>query len=106
MGIHGVLPEERRRPQPFEVDVDMHVDTRAAGTSDDLGATVDYGVVADAVAGCVTGEKHLLIERLAERIANVVLANPRVAQVEVTVRKLEPPVSVDLDHVAVTIVRP
>ena len=50
MGVHGVLPEEQVRPQPFEVDVELLVDLRAAGASDDLADTVDYGAVSDAVS--------------------------------------------------------
>ena len=33
--MHGVLPEEQTRPQPFEVDVELTVDLTAAGESDD-----------------------------------------------------------------------
>ena len=105
-GIHGVLPEERERAQPFEVDVDMHVDAHQAGETDRLEDTVDYGAVAKAVVACVTDESHELIERLAQRIADAVLADTRVQRVEVTVRKLQPPLDLDLDHVAVHIVRP
>src|SRR5439155_684930 len=32
LGIHGVLPEEQTRPQPFEVDVELTVDLDAAST--------------------------------------------------------------------------
>ncbi|HEY3811318.1 MAG TPA: dihydroneopterin aldolase, partial [Acidimicrobiales bacterium] len=55
VGTHGVLPEERERAQPFEVDLDLAVDTRAAGRSDALADTVDYGAVAEAAAAVITG---------------------------------------------------
>ncbi len=106
MGVHGVLPEEQQRPQPFEVDVDLSLDLKAAGGSDRLEDTADYGVLADMVAGCITGERHALIERLAERIAELALADRRATSVTVTVRKLRPPLSVAVDHVAVQITRP
>ena len=48
--IVGVLPEERTRAQPVEVDLDLVVDLTEAGGSDDLAATVDYGAVCDVVA--------------------------------------------------------
>ena len=44
-GRHGVLPEEATAAQPFEVDVVLELDLAAAGASDDLGGTVDYGDV-------------------------------------------------------------
>jgi dihydroneopterin aldolase len=106
MGVHGVLPEEQQRPQPFEVDVDLTVDLRPAGLSDHLEDTVDYGVISDLVAACVGEERHALLERLAERIAAVALADDRVTSVTVTVRKLRPPLAVSIDHVAVSITRP
>ena len=43
MGIHGLLPEERTRAQPFEIDLDASLDLRAASVSDALADTVDYG---------------------------------------------------------------
>lgn len=105
MGVHGVLPEEQERAQPFEVDLDLAVDLALAGASDRLEDTVDYGIVIDAVAACVTNESYALLERLAEAIAAVALRDARVASVTVTVRKLEPPVAVTVDHVAVRISR-
>ena len=41
LGVHGVLPEERDRAQPFAVDIVAWVDTTAAQKSDDLADTVD-----------------------------------------------------------------
>jgi dihydroneopterin aldolase len=106
VGTHGALPEEQTRAQPFEVDVVVVADLRAAGQSDDLGDTVDYGALAYAVERVVTRERFQLLERLAERIADEVRSDPRVDEVEVTVRKLRPPVAVDLSSVAVTVTRP
>ena len=106
VGVHGVLAEEQVRAQPFEVDLDLSVDLRAAGASDQLEETVDYGSLAERVAGVVTGERHALLERLAQRIADTALADERVSSVTVTVRKLRPPVPLDLADAAVTVVRP
>lgn len=105
LGVHGVLPEEQSRPQPFEVDVELRVDLEAAGESDDLGDTVDYAAVAEAVGRVVKSERYQLLERLATRIAEVCRSDPRVTAVSVTVRKLQPPVRAMVDHVAVRIDR-
>ena len=107
MGTHGVLAEEHDRAQPFEVDVDLDVDLRAAGASDDLVHTVDYGAVAVAVGRVVSGERHHLLERLAQRIAEEALtaATVPVRSVTVSVRKLRPPVPVDLASAGVRITR-
>lgn len=105
LGVHGVLPEEQLRPQPFEVDVELLVDVRAAGASDALDDTVDYSAVCEAIRRVVTSERHQLLERLATRIGEVCLADARVQGVVVEVRKLHPPVRAMLDHVAVRIER-
>ena len=47
--VVGVLPEERDRPQPLEIDIDIYTDLSAAGQSDDLNDTLDYGELAAAV---------------------------------------------------------
>ena len=105
LGIHGLLPEERVRPQPFEVNVELHVDLTKAGASDDLADTVDYSAVCDCVRKVVSSESYQLLERLAERIADVCRTDPRVVGVVIEVRKLEPPVAAQVDHVAVRIER-
>jgi dihydroneopterin aldolase len=105
LGVHGVLPEEQLRPQPFEVEVELLVDATAAGESDDLDDTVDYGAVSEAVARVVASESYRLLERLATRIADVCRSDPRVVGVVVEVRKLHPPVRAAVDHVAVRIER-
>lgn len=105
VGRHGVLPEERRAGQLFKVDVIMAVDTRAAAEGDDLDLTVNYAEVAADVVGLVEGEPVNLVETLAARIADAVLARAAVQSVEVTVHKPEAPVGVPFDDVQVTIVR-
>ena len=105
LGVHGVLPEERERPQPFEVSIELHVDLTRAGASDDLADTVDYGAVCDSVVAVVTNESYALLERLATRIAEVCRTDERVTGVVVEVRKLRPPVNAEVEHVAVRIER-
>lgn len=93
VGIVGVLPEERTRAQPLEVDLDLHLDVRDAGRSDALGDTVDYGAVCELVADVVEHLQPQLLERLCEVLAERVLAaDGRIDVVDVSVRKLRPPV--------------
>jgi dihydroneopterin aldolase len=104
-GRHGVLDHERALGQTFVVDVVLHLDTREAADTDDLSKTVDYGGLADEVMAVVTGEPFALIERLAQRIADVALAPERVHAVDVRVHKPEAPIEVPFDDVIVTIHR-
>ena len=106
LGTHGALPEEKERAQPFEVDVYLDADLHLAGTTDALVDTVDYGTVVATVERVVADERHRLLERLATRVADDVLAlDIRITAVTVTVRKLRPPVPVDLRSAGVTIHR-
>jgi len=104
-GRHGVLPSERELGQPFVVDLALEVDTAAAGASDDLSKTADYAALAEAVLAVVEGESVALLERLAQRIADAVLADAHVRGVEVTVHKPSAPVPVPFEDIAVTIRR-
>ena len=87
-GRHGTLPAERELGQPFVVDIELRLDLRPAGLSDDLTKTVDYGEVHRVARGIVEGEPVGLTETLAERISAAVLENyPIVEAVRVRVAK-------------------
>ncbi len=104
-GYCGVLPEETQRPQPLEVDVVLEADLARAGTTDALDDTVDYGAVCSIIERVITTERFALLERLAERLAEVALSDERAEAVTVSVRKLRPPVAQQLDTAGVTIRR-
>lgn len=104
-GRHGVLDAERVTGQSFGLDLELELDTRPAAASDDLVDTVDYGNVATAALAVLTGEPVALLETLAERVAGVVLTDPRVGAVTVTVHKPHAPLDVAFDDVAVAVRR-
>ncbi len=91
-GHHGVLEVEKLTGQPFVVDVVLELDLSRAGRTDDLADTVSYAEIAGDVMARITGPPFDLIERLAEVIADDVLARPLVDAVEVTVHKPQAPV--------------
>ena len=105
LGICGALPEEQERRQPLEVDLDVVADLAPAGESDDLDDTINYGLIAEVVERVIVDERFVLLERLAARLAEVVLADERVEAVTVSVRKLRPPVPQQLDTSGVRITR-
>jgi 7,8-dihydroneopterin aldolase/epimerase/oxygenase len=87
-GRHGTLPAERELGQPFVVDVELRLDLRPAGLSDDLAQTVDYGEVHRRVQEIVEGAPVNLTETVAERIAATILEHyPSVEAVRVKVAK-------------------
>ena len=108
-GRHGVTDGERAQAQPFEVDVEIHLDTRPAGLADDLSKTVDYVDVFEICRSVVEGPSRRLIETLAEEIAGKLLALSEplgATEVVVRVRKPRAPLPGRLDHAAVEITRP
>ena len=105
MAVVGVLAHERQAPQPLRIDLVLETDLRDAGRSDELPDTVDYGEVAERVATVVAGSKDVLLERLAERVAETVVGFTPVDAVEVTLAKLRPPLAVPVDTAAVQIRR-
>jgi 7,8-dihydroneopterin aldolase/epimerase/oxygenase len=104
-GRHGVLAAERELGQEFVVDVTLFLDTAPAAAGDDLAKTVDYGELAQALVRVVEGEPVDLIETLAERLADVCLANGLVEKAEVSVHKPAAPIPLPFGDVVVTIER-
>ena len=103
--IVGVLPHERTTPQPLAIDLDIEADLARAGATDDLGDTVDYGDVAKGLLAVIEGEPVNLIETLAQRLADVCLADERVQRVELTVHKPDAPIPATFGDVTVSIAR-
>lgn len=88
-GRHGVFAEEKAVPQEFVVDLTLYLDLRKAALSDDLSQTVHYGLVFMAVKKIVETHSYDLIERLAQVIADSVLADKKVVKVQVAVEKTD-----------------
>ncbi len=105
-GIVGVLPHEQAQPQPLELDIDIRLDLVAAGASDALADTVDYGELCASAERVVTTTRYALLEALAERLAAELLdQDARIATVTVWLRKLRPPVAQHLGTSGVRITR-
>jgi 7,8-dihydroneopterin aldolase/epimerase/oxygenase len=103
-GRHGVSDDERSRPQPFTVDIEVEADLSRAGETDHIADTVDYRRLRSIAHDVITGEPAHLIEALAHRIATRSLELPEIVAVSVRVakrpRSMEP-----LDAAAVEIKR-
>lgn len=102
---HGVLHEEKEEGQLFSVDLDLQLDLTPASSSDDITDTVDYGSLAERIHGLVAGERWNLIETVAERVADLVLEDPRIDSVTVTIHKPQAPIPVPFRDVSVTVQR-
>ena len=103
LGRHGWFAFERDEPQVFIADTRLVVDCDTV--TDQLSGTADYGEVATLVESRLAGEPVNLIETLAARIADDLVALERVVEVEVTLHKPNAPLSTPFTDVSVTVTR-
>lgn len=85
----GCTAQERHVGQHLEMDFDAFVDVARA--DDRIGATLDYAAAYRAIRAAVEGHEANLIETIAERAAQAVLALGA-REVVVRVRKPAPPI--------------
>lgn len=104
-GHHGVFEHERVDGQEFVIDVTVWLDSRTVAANDDLSKTVNYGELAELIVREVENDPVDLIETLAERIASLVLEQPRASAVGVTLHKPSAPITVPFDDVSISITR-
>ena len=95
-GRHGANEGERDRPQEFVVDLDVEVDPDA----DELDATADYRKLAETARAVVEQESFVLLERLAQMVAALVVELPGAVHATAVVHKPAAMRSIGIDGVA------
>jgi len=85
--VIGIFPEERRMPQDVLLNITMRSDLRKAGASDRLEDSVDYKAVKQKILAMAEDSSFQLVERLAERVAEICLEDRRVRCAIVSVEK-------------------
>ena len=97
--LHGYYEEERIEGNDFEVDLVFYADLSEAGRSDDLGLTIDYQKAESVVYEIMEGPSVKLIETLTLRIGEQLFETfPVLQKLEVSVRKLHPPIETDAEY--------
>lgn len=103
---YGVFPEENKLGQKFVVSVTLYTDTRRAGETDDLSASIHYGEAAHAIDEFMRVHTFKLIETAAESVAAMLLDRyPGAYGVRVKLEKPWAPVGLPLRTVSVEIER-
>lgn len=87
IGSVGVYEHEHRYEQRIVISLELLVDDAYDGVSDRVSAIYDYDLAIQAIKGTVNSGHFNLIETLAERIAQVCLADKRVVAARVRVEK-------------------
>ena len=104
-GRCGVTPEERARPQPLAVDLELDCRLEAAELADDLVRTIDYAKVVQRVIDIGTVQESQLLETLAERLLAVLFDEFSIGRIKLWLRKLHPPISFVTRSVGIRIER-
>lgn len=84
IGVHGW---EQRQQQRLLLDIELELDLRPAGRSDDLQHTVDYAALSERLTAYCAVARHALIESLAETLCQIVLNEFSVAAIRLRVNK-------------------
>lgn len=103
---HGVFPEENKLGQKFLVSATLFTDTRKAGKTDELTASIHYGEVSQFIDHFMKNHTFQLIERVAETLAEeLLLQTPGLEKIQLEIKKPWAPVGLPLDTVSVEIER-
>lgn len=103
---HGVFPEENVLGQKFIVSAVLYTDTRKAGQTDDLTASIHYGEVSQFIDRYMKEHTYQLIERVAESLAEeLLLETKHLRKIQIEVKKPWAPVGLPVEYVAVEIER-
>ena len=92
-GKCGVTPEERRRPQPLAVDLELDCETTVAAASDRVTDTVDYSRVTERIVELAGQEECALLESLAEKFLSMLFTEFPISRARLWLRKLVPPIA-------------
>lgn len=103
---HGAFAEEKALGQKFFISLELSVDLRAAGKQDALDKTVNYAELCAYAEEIFTAQKHDLIEKCAEELAEAVLLKyDRIKEIKVSIKKPWAPIGKHVNYVAVEITR-
>jgi len=103
---HGVHPEEAVLGQRFIFDVELGLDLAAAGASDHLPDTVDYGAVMARITQVAETRRCRLLEALGQAIVQDLLTTfPLVKSVRLRIHKPAAPVRGQFTSVGIEIMR-
>ncbi len=103
---HGVFPEENEKGQHFYLNAVLYLDTKKAGTTDELTDSTHYGLVCEEMTKVMTENIWKLIESVAEHVTeHVLLKFPLVRAMDLEVRKPEAPIPLPFESVSVKIHR-
>ena len=85
--VIGIYDWERKIRQPLVFDIEMGFDNRVPAASDAIADTLDYKAVSKRLIAFVSGSSFQLVETLAERCAELILAEFPVQHLRIKLSK-------------------
>ena len=83
----GVTDEERRNRQTLALDLDLYADLDVSARTGDLGTTIDYREVCDAIRAKLESGRFHLIEAAAKSVLDLVMERFPSSRAVVRIRK-------------------
>ncbi|MCG9574752.1 bifunctional dihydroneopterin aldolase/7,8-dihydroneopterin epimerase [Vibrio tubiashii] len=83
----GVYDWEQEIKQKLVLDIEMAHDNRPAGKSDDVVDALDYAQVSQTVLSHIEGGRFLLVERVAEEVAELIMSRFNVPWIKIRLTK-------------------
>lgn len=101
--FHGVLPQERKVGNDYQVSLRIGYDISRAMVSDDVNDTLNYAEVYQLLSQEMSVPSALL-ERVAERIGDRLFRKfPAIQSIDLTIIKVNPPMGADSEGAGVEV---
>ena len=103
---HGVLEEEQRKGQIFQVNAVLYMDAHRAGLEDNLFYSIDYGQICQFITNWMQENTYQLLEAVAEKMSKAILLKyDKIVAVDLEIRKPQAPIPLPFGCVSVKIHR-
>ncbi len=104
-GHCGITPGEQETGQRFSVTLEILADISVPARSDDLKDAFDYAAISQRLVEVGNKERFHLIEKMAERLAEILIKEFGAPKVRLSLRKHHPPIEQILAYSGIEIER-
>ena len=101
-GYHGLTKEEKTLGQKFEIDVELHFDSKS-NIHDTIESTIDYSLICNDIKDEFLRVKCNLIEHLGSKIIDRLFERYNLLYSKINIRKPNAPINIAFDSVEVEV---
>ena len=99
-GYHGLYEIEKKKGQEFVISAEIELMNKN-NYKDDIDSTVDYTDIIHKIKNVFNSNRYSLIEILSIDISNKIMENQAIKSVIISIKKISPPIDIDLESVEV-----